>query len=143
MKPALLAAALAGLLLMLTPFVLEHLAPSPATGNDVLPVEQAFVLSHRRDGDELHVSIDIAPGAYLYRHKLAAEGQDVTLGDWSPPAGEPHQDEYFGHSEIYREQLTLTLPLRQAADGGQVMLHYQGCTTGLCYPPQRQALTMP
>ncbi|MCT7655108.1 cytochrome C biogenesis protein [Oceanimonas sp. NS1] len=143
MKPAWLAATLAALMLMLAPFVLERPDPRPVADNRVLPVEQAFVVSHRQEGDVLNVSIAIAPDAYLYRHKLAAEGQGVTLGDWSPPAGQPHQDEYFGHSEIYREQLSLTLPLRQTTDGGRVMLHYQGCTTGLCYPPQQLALTLP
>ncbi|AEY00812.1 cytochrome c biogenesis protein transmembrane region [Oceanimonas sp. GK1] len=142
MKPALLTAALIGLLLMLAPFVLEWSAPSPPPGNRVLPVEQAFVISHRRDGNAVRVDITIAPDAYLYRHTLSADGQGVELGHWQPPAGEPHEDEYFGKSEIYRRQLTLSLPVASATSGGHIMLHYQGCTTGLCYPPQQRVLAL-
>ncbi|MDP5293775.1 protein-disulfide reductase DsbD family protein [Oceanimonas sp. CHS3-5] len=143
MKPALLTAALAGLLLMLTPLVLEQFGSSSPPGNRVLPVEQAFVIDHRRDGDILTVNITIAPEAYLYRHKLAAEGHHVELNAWQPPEGEAHEDEYFGKSQVYRNQVELRLPLRHAGPDARVMLDYQGCTTGLCYPPQRVELVLP
>lgn len=109
--------------------------PGPTAG-DFLPVEQAFVLDSEHHGDELRIRIHVAPGHYLYRHSITAAGQEVSLGEWHLPEGEPYQDEYFGQSQVYRERLELQLPLHAAGPGAQVELRYQGCTTGLCYPPQ-------
>ncbi|WMC09935.1 protein-disulfide reductase DsbD family protein [Oceanimonas pelagia] len=143
MKPVLIAVALTGLLLMLAPFVLERFGPSPSTGNQVLPVEQAFDVRYQLDGNTLQIDIAIAPDAYLYRHKLSAEGRGVELMAWQAPEGEAHHDEYFGNSQVYRNGLTLRLPVRDAGPDARILLGYQGCTTGLCYPPQQVELVLP
>lgn len=101
-----------------------------------LPVEQAFVVRHRQGDGRLTLTVDIAPGYYLYRHSLALSAEQAELGDWTLPEGRPHQDEYFGQSQVYHQELQLQVPLRATADGGRVEFRYQGCTTGLCYPPQ-------
>lgn len=101
-----------------------------------LPVEQAFVVRHRQADGRLTLTVDIAPGYYLYRHRLALSAEQAELGDWTLPEGRPHQDEYFGQSQVYHQQLRLQVPLRSTGDGGRVEFRYQGCTTGLCYPPQ-------
>ncbi|MFH7565029.1 protein-disulfide reductase DsbD domain-containing protein [Oceanimonas smirnovii] len=136
MKPTLLMVALAVLTLMLAPFALEQRSASAPAGNQVMPVEQAFVITHERTDRVLQLNIDIAPGAYLYRDKLQLTAENLALGKWQLPAGEAYEDEYFGKSHVFREPLTLVLPLQHLTRASRLTLSYQGCGNGLCYPPQ-------
>jgi thiol:disulfide interchange protein DsbD len=81
----------------------------------------------------------IANGYYLYQKRLKFEGlkpdQQPTL-----PAGEDHNDEYFGQQPVYRQGLELVIP---ASATGQVKIGWQGCAdAGLCYPPQSQTIDL-
>ncbi len=126
--------------------VLEWLGlSSPATSSphtDFLPVDQAFVLSSKQSANSLQLTFDIEPGYYLYRHTLAASVHNAHMGDWTLPDGTPHEDEYFGKSQVYYRQLTLDIPLHNVEKNGQLEVRYQGCTTGLCYPPQTRQLAV-
>lgn len=116
--------------------------------DDLLPVDQAYVLSAEAAGaDAVSVRWKIADGYYLYRHRISLEATGpagVRSGAMQLPKGKPHEDEFFGKTEIYRGQLVATLP-RIVGSGGQVTLKikYQGCAdAGLCYPPQTRTLTV-
>ncbi|MGO5000635.1 protein-disulfide reductase DsbD domain-containing protein [Oceanisphaera sp. W20_SRM_FM3] len=104
--------------------------------NEFLTPEQAFVLSSSQTADSLTLSFDIAPGYYLYRHQLTVTPERARLGDWQLPQGQPHNDAYFGESQVYTQSFTLNLPLLDVQDQAQVKVQYQGCTTDLCYAPQ-------
>ncbi|OIN13572.1 hypothetical protein BFR47_10250 [Oceanisphaera psychrotolerans] len=112
------------------------LAPEPAQHTRFLPVEQAFVLNSEQTPAGLRLEFTIAPGYYLYRHRLSVIPDQVRFGDWELPAGTPHEDEYFGKTQVYYQGLELTIPLQQLEPEGRVDIRYQGCTSGLCYPPQ-------
>jgi thiol:disulfide interchange protein DsbD len=64
----------------------------------------------------------------------------VALSPPVMPAGELHQDEYFGDMHIYRDSAEIRLPLATRAPGIDSMalaIKSQGCAdAGLCYPPQ-------
>lgn len=109
-----------------------------ATSNhsDFLTADQAFILSSNQTADSLLLSFEIAPGYYLYRHQLTLTTKLATFGDWQLPAGEPHEDEYFGKSQVYKQSFSLNLPLQHVAEQAYVTVQYQGCTTDLCYAPQ-------
>ncbi|MBL1375992.1 protein-disulfide reductase DsbD domain-containing protein [Zobellella iuensis] len=107
--------------------------PPPA----FLRVEQAFAVSSRQTPDDLLIRVNIAPGYYLYRHSISVTPVQATFGDWLLPEGRPYEDEYFGQSQVYYQQLQLRIPLEQLQSGGRAELRYQGCTAGLCYPPER------
>lgn len=138
-KPA-LAALLIAITLPVQAGVLEWLGintpAKPPVSNDFLSVEQAFILSSKQNTGSLQLSFAIAPGYYLYRHTLAVSAENAHVGDWSLPEGTPHEDEYFGKTQVYYQQLALDIPLDNIVQNGQVAVRYQGCTTGLCYPPQ-------
>lgn len=110
--------------------------------------DQAFRFQYGwQDPQTLGLHWEIAPRYYLYRKRLVAEGRHLALQ--APPQGEWLTDEFFGESEVYRDQLRLQLRLDQgapaAADGDclQVRLQWQGCADdGLCYTPQRRTLTL-
>lgn len=115
-----------------------------ATESDLLPVDQAFVLTASaptRDRIELHWKI--ADGYYLYRHRTAVKAvAGFSGGELRMPAGDRHVDEFFGPVETYRGELVATLE-GQASGGGPVQLEvkYQGCADlGICYPPQTRRL---
>ncbi|MGO1248071.1 MAG: protein-disulfide reductase DsbD domain-containing protein [Oceanisphaera sp.] len=114
---------------------LNNTEQAPAR-SDFLPVDQAFVLTYQQAQSVLELHFAIQPDYYLYRHTINVSANDTELGDWTLPQGTPHEDEYFGKSQVYYQQLKLEVPLKSVAKGGSVAVHYQGCTTGLCYPPQ-------
>ncbi|TQF00020.1 MAG: protein-disulfide reductase DsbD [Spiribacter salinus] len=109
-------------------------------GDDVLPVEEAFVITANRVADdELAVAIDIQPGYYLYRDSLA-----MTVGDNAIdtaaidfPSAKTKEDEFFGVQPVYTEPATLIAPIPPATgDDAPVTVDFQGCSeSGVCYPP--------
>ncbi len=114
----------------------------PASNDDqFLPVDQAFIFSAVPDGaDRVLLDWQIAPGYYLYRHRLSAKTATpgFTLGEIALPDGKKKTDEFFGDVEVYYDVLTATVPVARP-DGGssfELVVSYQGCAdAGLCYPP--------
>lgn len=108
--------------------------------NQFLPVEQAFVFDFRQQGNTLEVSWTIADGYYLYKDKIKLAGTAVGFSHPTLPAGEAHEDEYFGKTEVYRHHLTFKIPLNDIDPTEAVLkIRFQGCAdAGLCYPPVTQ-----
>ncbi|KLD80114.1 cytochrome C biogenesis protein, partial [Xanthomonas hyacinthi DSM 19077] len=115
---------------------------------DLLPVDQAFVLSARapeRGRIELHWKI--ADGYYLYRHRIAVRVESGFKANptLKLPAGHKKTDPYFGAVETYRDQLSAvqTGAAASGVDTLQVEVRYQGCAdAGVCYPPQKRLLSV-
>lgn len=113
------------------------------------PGEAYQVVADATGADAVRVRFTIADGYYLYRHTMAAKTDDTRLQVGAPqlPAGEPHEDEYFGKQEVYRQSVEALVPVARPAGGGagtyQLKVVYQGCAdAGLCYPPQTALLTV-
>ncbi|WP_037508469.1 protein-disulfide reductase DsbD family protein [Spongiibacter tropicus] len=137
---AMLAGLLLSSLLSSTPTYALNTAVESNDGQ-FLPVETAYRMTPRIDGDELLMQWDIADGYYLYGHRfkasLVAGGQPHKLA-LKLPQGKHKQDEYFGDVEVYYHQVIARLPL---PDGGPftLKLSSQGCAdAGLCYPPNHR-----
>ncbi|MGA2549924.1 MAG: protein-disulfide reductase DsbD [Burkholderiaceae bacterium] len=105
-----------------------------------LDPSEAFRFSAQVSEGAVVVHYTIADGYYLYRErfKFAAEPAGVTLGDPVFPKGEIKFDETFSKNvELYRHDLTVRIPVTQAAGPFTLIATYQGCAdAGLCYPPQ-------
>lgn len=114
----------------------------PSSNSHFLPVEQAFVLTSHQEAEHLQLNFAIEPGYYLYRHSIAASATGAQLGDVSLPQGKAHQDQYFGESQVYYQQVTLPLPVTAITQGATVTVSYQGCTTDLCYAPQKVSIPL-
>lgn len=103
--------------------------------NQFLPVEQAFSLDFVQQDQQLRVSFQIADGYYLYKHKLKLAGVAVNFSKPQLPAALPHEDEYFGKTEVYRHQLVFDVPLANIDTDALLKIRFQGCAdAGLCYP---------
>ncbi|WP_144409391.1 protein-disulfide reductase DsbD family protein [Pseudoxanthomonas suwonensis] len=131
--------------LLLLPLLLAALPAAAAVDeSDLLPVDQAFVLSASApDRDRIEVRWKIADGYYLYRHRTAVTpGAGFAAGGLHLPDGARHTDEFFGPVETYRGELVATLDGRALGDGPvQLEVKYQGCADiGICYPPQTRRL---
>ncbi|HWP94744.1 MAG TPA: protein-disulfide reductase DsbD [Gammaproteobacteria bacterium] len=114
---------------------------------DFLPVEQAFVFDAGLTAEgTVRAHWLIHEGYYLYRDKMrfsVVEGHPaVTLGMPVFPAGENHEDEFFGKQEIYRGELAIEVPL-EGAGPFTLKVQYQGCAdAGLCYPPVTKTVAL-
>jgi thiol:disulfide interchange protein DsbD len=113
-----------------------------------LKADRAFVFAaESQHPDRVQLDWEIADGYYLYRDKITVRSlsPEVGLGSPSLPAGEDHEDEYFGKQTVYRGLLEVALPLSHAASVREVPLEigYQGCADeGLCYPPITKQVTV-
>jgi len=123
-------------------------SPVAATTDELLPVDQAFVLNARFDKpNELTVGWQIAPNHYLYRDKLSfrVDGK-IELGRASLPKGKPHKDENFGDVEVYYDYVEAKIPFaRASANALDVVLTagFQGCReNSVCYPPSEQTMAL-
>lgn len=119
--------------------LLQQLIPSSKP--QFLPVAQAFIINTQQTQDQLQITLQPADGYYLYRDKIRVEMDGVTV-PLSLPDGELHQDEYLGQTEIYPQAITFSVTFNAIATGAKATLYYQGCTPGLCYPPQQQTITL-
>ena len=115
---------------------------------DLLPVDQAFVLSASAPArDRIEVLWKVTDGYYLYRHRIdvQVEGQGFQAGKLQLPQGKAHHDEFFGDVETYHNDLAGVLAGQAAATTDSVTLKvkYQGCAdAGICYPPQTRKLVV-
>lgn len=108
-----------------------------------IPVDQAFAFDFRQQGDQLTLSWQIHPGYYLYRQQIKIVPQHATLGTFTLPKGITHHDEFYGEVEIFKQQLTLQIPMTQAAENASVSVTYQGCAeAGFCYPPETRVIPL-
>ncbi len=133
---------LAALLFCLASLAAAQGLLGPAVNEDqFLPVDEAFVFGAFADGGErLALEWQIAPGYYLYRHRVSAKTATAgfALGEISMPPGTKKTDEFFGDVEVYHGSLSATIPLLRPADAStlELTVGYQGCAeAGLCYPP--------
>ncbi len=116
---------------------------------EFLAVDDAFRLTVRREGDQLHLAWQIADGYYLYQHRFQIKPQLNNADLLAPldfPPGVARQDEVFGPITAYygEVELTVVLPPRVTAeDAGDILVTYQGCAdAGLCYPPRKRTIRL-
>ncbi|WP_447940701.1 protein-disulfide reductase DsbD family protein [Pseudoxanthomonas mexicana] len=136
---------LLALLLLSLASLLVPVASAAITQDDLLPVDDAFVLTATAPArDRIEIRWKITDGYYLYRHRT---GVDADAGFAAQPLqlpkGKAYRDEFFGDVETYRGELVATLPGRPApgTDSVSLKIKYQGCAdAGICYPPQTRTL---
>lgn len=108
-----------------------------------IPVDQAFAFDFRQQGDQLTLSWQIHPDYYLYRQQIKIVPQNASLGTFTLPEGIAHHDEFYGEVAIFKQQLTLKIPITQADEQASVSVTYQGCAeAGFCYPPETRVVPL-
>ncbi|MGV6988292.1 protein-disulfide reductase DsbD [Testudinibacter sp. P80/BLE/0925] len=105
-----------------------------------LPPHEAFIFSAQADQQNLHLDWQIAEGYYLYQREISVEDEQGQISELALPPAIPYHDEFFGEVQIYRNQLAFAVPLHNR--NGKIIVNYQGCTSGFCYPPETQELDL-
>ena len=108
-----------------------------------LKAEDAYRYAAADTGSMIEVDWFVEPGYYMYRGKMSYEsGSDaIVLGEYTLPTGEPHEDEFFGVQEIYRDSFLVSIPysvVGNAPENVDIIIKSQGCSEafGFCHPPQ-------
>ncbi len=115
-------------------------ASDPFGQPDFLPVKKAFVFTTQAlPSGETRLHWKIADSYYLYQKRFKFDGLDPAHQPVMPQ-GLEHSDEFFGATQVYRDQVEMLIP---AGASGQVKVSWQGCAdAGLCYPPQTQVVDL-
>ncbi|EOI5776723.1 protein-disulfide reductase DsbD [Cronobacter malonaticus] len=108
-----------------------------------VPADQAFAFDFQQQKNTLTLNWQIKPGYYLYRQQIRVTPASASVAPLVLPTGEPHEDEFFGKSEIYRDALSVPVTLKQASPGATLSVTYQGCAAaGFCYPPETRTVPL-
>lgn len=109
----------------------------------VIPAAQAFVFDFQQNQHDLNLTWQVKEGYYLYRKQVSITPAGAKIAEPQLPAGEWHEDEFYGKSEIYRHQLTVPVVVNQADSGATLTVTYQGCAdAGFCYPPETRVVPL-
>jgi len=113
-----------------------------AQDDDILHPEEAYRYAVSDTGSALEIDWAIEDGYYLYRQKLSFKSNTAAIqfDNIELPQGLPHEDEFFGAQQVYRDRFFVTIPytvVGERPESMQVELKSQGCADiGICYPPQ-------
>lgn len=118
------------------------LPAAEARDEEPLRPQEAYQYAVSDTGDALEVDWAIEDGYYLYRKELKFETttEGIDLRKARLPAGQTHEDEFFGRQQVFRERFYVTIPY--TVDGErpasmELVIKSRGCWDGgLCYPPQ-------
>lgn len=101
-----------------------------------LKVDQAFGFDFEQKDGKLIIKWDIADGYYLYKKQFKTSSKGATIGQATFPEAQQIEDEFFGLSDVFFDDMEIEYPIIQANQDGSVKLRFQGCAeAGLCYPP--------
>ena len=101
------------ILLLCSTSATAGLFDAPGRSNFV-PADQAFAFDFQQQQHDVNLSWQIKDGYYLYRQQFTFRAAGATIDEPALPAGEWHQDEFYGKSEIFRQRLTVPVTVKQA-----------------------------
>lgn len=112
-----------------------------------LSADEAFAFSAEQQDNTVQVQLTIAPDYYLYRHSievLTDKESSHILRFQAPklPKGQAHHDEFFGNSQVFYHSLSFPVVLQAVSPNAELLIRYQGCTQGLCYPPVEKRIRL-
>ena len=134
--------ALHALFIVLGCLILAQFGTLARAADDFLDPAVAFKFSATEKPGEVLVTYKIADGYYMYRERFAftTRSGSTTIGEPQLPAGHVKFDETFNKNvETYRNELTIRIPVKQAAGPFDLAVTSQGCAdAGICYPPMER-----
>lgn len=130
------------ILLLCSTSVFAGLFDAPGRAS-VIPADRAFIFDFQQNQHGLNLTWQVKEGYYLYRKQVSITPAGAKIAQPQLPAGESHEDEFYGKSEIYRHQLTVPVVVNQADNGATLTVTYQGCAdAGFCYPPETRVVPL-
>ncbi|HEB0855506.1 protein-disulfide reductase DsbD [Citrobacter werkmanii] len=130
------------ILLLCSTSTFAGLFDSPGRSQFV-PADRAFVFDFQQNQHDLNLSWQVKDGYYLYRKQVSITPSQASIAEVKLPPGIWHEDEFYGKSEIYRQQLNIPVTVNQATSGATITVTYQGCAdAGFCYPPETKTIPL-
>ncbi|HHQ4051338.1 TPA: protein-disulfide reductase DsbD [Citrobacter freundii] len=130
------------ILLLCSTSTFAGLFDSPGRSQFV-PADRAFVFDFQQNQHDLNLSWQVKDGYYLYRKQVSITPSQASIAEVKLPPGTWHEDEFYGKSEIYRQQLNIPVTVNQATSGATITVTYQGCAdAGFCYPPETKTIPL-
>lgn len=130
------------ILLLCSTSAFAGLFDAPGRSNFV-PADQAFAFDFQQNQHDLNLTWQVKDGYYLYRKQISITPSQADIAEIALPTGVWHEDEFYGKSEIYRNQLTIPVTVNQAQAGATLTVTYQGCAdAGFCYPPETKTVPL-
>ncbi|HDR2622730.1 TPA: protein-disulfide reductase DsbD [Enterobacter chuandaensis] len=130
------------ILLLCSTSVFAGLFDVPGRSN-FIPADQAFIFDFQQNQHDLNLTWQVKEGYYLYRKQVSITPAKANVGALQMPAGEWHEDEFYGKSEIYRQRLSVPVTVNQADKDATLTVTYQGCAdAGFCYPPETKVVPL-
>ncbi|MFC0180904.1 protein-disulfide reductase DsbD [Thorsellia kenyensis] len=103
----------------------------------ILSVDEAFIFDFTQNNETLILNWLIKPGHYLYQNKFSLNAKNSEVGKLILPTGLSHTDEFFGDVIIYRDSLSVKVPINATSQNPMLQVTFQGCADrGICYPPK-------
>jgi thiol:disulfide interchange protein DsbD len=128
--------------LLFAGLILAQFCTLARAADDFLDPAVAFKFSAAEKPGEVDITYKIADGYYMYRERFAfaTRSGNATIGEPQLPAGHIKFDQTFNKNvETYRNELTIRIPVKQAAGGFDLAVTSQGCAdAGICYPPMER-----
>lgn len=106
------------------------------------PPQDVFHYAISDSGTALEIDWAVEDGAYMYRDEFnfAVDNAAIVLGEPTLPAGEVHDDEFFGEQVVYRGNFFVSIPYTVNGDrpaSVALTIDSRGCLdSGYCYMPQ-------
>lgn len=130
------------ILLLCSTSTFAGLFDSPGRSQFV-PADRAFVFDFQQNQHDLNLSWQVKDSYYLYRKQVSITPSQASIAEVKLPPGTWHEDEFYGKSEIYRQQLNIPVTVNQATSGATITVTYQGCAdAGFCYPPETKTIPL-
>lgn len=110
---------------------------------ELLKVDDAFVLQAEILDNTVLVKFEIADGYYMYRERFGFKSDNATLGEPLIPDGKEKDDPYLGQTEVYYHFIEIAVPYSNATNPLTLSIDFQGCAEDrLCYPPTTREVTL-
>lgn len=112
--------------------------------DEFLPVAEAFKPSYTITQGKLVLHWQVAEGYYLYeeRFKFRAD-DDITIAPSYSPGKMKYDELFERETMVHYHEVSASFDLAGIAKLFNLKVEYQGCAdAGLCYPPQKLALTI-
>ena len=110
--------------------------------NTIPQAKEVFIVASYLDTNSIKVSWEIKNGYYLYLDSIQVNKNENTIPYKIIYANQStYSDEFFGTTEILRNQLKIVINNPDELDLSKILIRYQGCSdSGFCYPVQTSKL---
>ena len=110
--------------------------------NRVPEANEVFALTTNVEKQAAYITWQIRDGYYMYLDSIELKFKDKVLPFKTLESSkELYNDEFFGETEILRDEFIISIEINSSLNLSEVLIYYQGCSeAGFCYPMQKNQL---